>query len=514
LSFVSALPNGQGRRTNLLKLHDRAIQFEGFASSAGVASLTRFVEFIEKLQQAGGDWASAEPEAVVGNAVRIMSVHKSKGLEFPVVFLAELNSRFNKADSQGDFLVETNDTLGLQIIDRQANSKLSSLAHQVIAERKLSRSLAEEMRILYVATTRARERLILTASEKSKRCYDVICNGFFSGEKSISDWQLRSCQSPFEWILYGLCDQKNLHTAFETGLAEKCVDDDLFSIKLYGQRELEQLSNCIHKLKTSKRQKVKGKKQKVKNNNQLSIINNQLKRSLAWRYRFGDVPLLPAKRSVTQLTHRNDEYANIEYRISNNECRSVDNSEFKIQKLSLQGQGQLIGATTHLVIAQLDLTGPVTKKVIEKTKGELLADNAVTEAAAERIDIKSITAFFESELGRTVLDASNTVWREWPFTFAIPASEWEDSDVLRDTRYEIQDTIIVQGIIDMLVQTPRGLLIVDFKTDHITAEQVPERAEVYREQLELYGRAAAAILKDELLGKWLYFLTSNIAYSV
>ena len=99
LSFVSALPNGQARRANLLKLHDRAIQFEGFATSAGIPSLTRFVEFIEKLLETGQDSAPAEPQTAAGNAVRILSVHKSKGLEFPVVFLAELETKFNKEDS-------------------------------------------------------------------------------------------------------------------------------------------------------------------------------------------------------------------------------------------------------------------------------------------------------------------------------------------------------------------------------------------------------------------------------
>ncbi len=253
MSYICALPNGQARRANLLKLHDRAIQFEGFASSAGLPSLTRFVEFIEKLQEAGQDWGVTSPEAEVENAVRIISVHKSKGLEFPVVFLAELDSQFNKRDIQGDILADVGETLGLQIIDRKSNSKLSSLAHQIIAERKLSTALAEEMRILYVATTRARDRLILSACEKRNSCRDVISNGFFFGEEAINDWQLRFCQSPLEWILYGLSNQKNLHIAFETGLAEKCEDDgDLFGLKLYGQRELERLCGYIQKLKGKK----------------------------------------------------------------------------------------------------------------------------------------------------------------------------------------------------------------------------------------------------------------------
>ena len=133
--------------------------------------------------------------------------------------------------------------------------------------------------------------------------------------------------------------------------------------------------------------------------------------------------------------------------------------------------------------------------------------------------------FFESELGKTVLDDKNKTRREWAFTFALPASEWKDTHLLRDTRCEIalrkesrglpqvRDTIIVQGIIDMLVEKPDGLVVIDFKTDNIAADEVSERAELYREQLQLYGKAASAILKKPVEGSWLYFLKPEIAYS-
>ncbi len=98
LSFVCALPDGPARRANLLKLHDRAIQFEGFAGNSGVPSLTRFIDFIEKLIAAGEDWSKPQPEAGTGNTVRVLSIHKSKGLEFPVVFVADLDSQFSKKD--------------------------------------------------------------------------------------------------------------------------------------------------------------------------------------------------------------------------------------------------------------------------------------------------------------------------------------------------------------------------------------------------------------------------------
>ena len=505
LSFVSALPNGRARRANLLKLHDRAIQYEGFASSAGVPSLTRFVEFIERLQEAGQDWAPAEPQSSAGNAVRILSVHKSKGLEFPVVFLAELESRFNKRDVQADCLVDANHTLGLQIIDRESNSKLSSLAHQVIEEQKASMGLAEEMRILYVATTRAKERLILTASEKQKKCRQIISTGFFFGDKPVPDWQLRTCRSPLEWILYGLSGRKILHDVFETGLAERAADDDLFNLKLHGRSDLKQLAEFIIRLKTGKLVRQSAGSKKLRPKRKESELLVRVKKSLAWRYHFSDAPFLPAKNSVTQLTHGNDEYMKFDYSgVLDRRPRALMISQADSGK-SLDAR--LIGTATHLVFSKLDLTGPIARETIEKTIEKLSADGEIAPIVAGQIDAESILAFFESEQGRLTLDPANTVRREWPFTFALPASGWMNSSA-------VEDTIVVQGIIDLLVRTTQGLVVIDFKTDKITAGQAEERAGLYRRQLELYSRAACAILEEKSAGRWLYFLTPRVFIEV
>ncbi len=510
LSFVSALPNGQARRANLLKLHDRAVQFEDFVSSAGVPSLTRFVEFIEKLQETGQDWAPAEPQTSAGNAVRILSVHKSKGLEFPVVFLAELESQFNKKDIHEDILTDADYTLGLQVIDRVSNSKLNSLAHEVIAERKISTMLAEEMRILYVATTRARERLILTASQKQTNCRQIVSNGFFFGAEPIPDWELRSCRRPLEWILYGLSEQKSLHVAFETGLAEKALNDNLFNLRVYNRTDLQQLSELVTRLRSNKFTRISSDSKKKRPERADSKLLPRIKKSLDWQYRLGCVYILPAKRSVTQLTHFNDEYVKFDYsRVLNRQPKILAEAEPALAK---PFEPRLVGTATHLVMSRLDLIEPVTEGAIEKIKEKLILNESLTARIAECIDTESILAFFQHELGQMVFDKENTVLREWPFTFAMPACEYPN---LNDEQRTISDeTIVVQGIIDMLVRTPEGLVIIDFKTDNITAEQVNERAKLYRGQLELYGRAASAILKSETMSRWLYFLTPRVPFEV
>ncbi len=505
LFFVPALANGQVRRANLFRLHERAIQFEGFASSVGVPSLTRFVEFIEKLYESGLDWSTAEEEASAGNAVRIMSIHKSKGLEFPVVFLAELNSQFSSKDLQDDCIAEAGGGLGLRIIESRTKTKVDSAAYQIIEKIKRKTALAEEMRILYVATTRARERLVLTASEKAKRCREVICDGILFGSETAADWQLGRCRSHLEWVLYGLSDKKVVHDGFGSGLAPEAGDDNLFDFKLYEKSELERLSRYVFELRRRKRIQFDSAQSKLGQGGSKDNLLPKVKERLAWRYGFGDVCKVPAKRSVTQLTHLGDEYVKVDYSgvlaRKPKAVSAVDAAE--------SVQSRLIGTATHLVISRLDLTKQVNKEVIDKTVGKLVAAGAIAEAVAEHIDTGSIMTFFESKLGRLALDANNTVWCEWPFTFALSACEF--ADLGNGLRATSDEAIVVQGIVDVLVKTPEGLLIIDFKTDSVTAEQAEERAELYREQLGLYGRAAGAILNDKLHGKWVYFLSCAIS---
>ena len=165
-------------------------------------------------------------------------------------------------------------------------------------------------------------------------------------------------------------------------------------------------------------------------------------------------------------------------------------------------------------MSKLDLAKSVTTEAVTQLIEKLVKDGALIQEIASQVDVDSIAKFFKSKLGQTVLDACSpgrkktVVRREWPFTFAVPASEWKSDnlDEIRNTKYEIRDTIIVQGIIDLLVETPEGLVIIDFKTDDVSAEEAPKRAELHRWQLNLYARAASIILGREVKSKWLCFL--------
>ncbi len=499
LSFVCALPDGPARRANLLKLHDRAIQFEGFAGNSGVPSLTRFIVFLEKLIAAGEDWSKPQPEAGTGNTVRIMSIHKSKGLEFPVVFVADLDSKFNKKDSSRECVLDENLTLGLKIIDAENNSRLDSLAYQVIEEQNRRKSLAEEMRILYVAMTRAMNRLILIGCKDRDSCKNAIIVAHSFAGQSIPSWHLDTYQNHLDWILSSLGNEQMLHQVFQTGLTTQTTQDNLFSVQFYGRPELEKLSVL---LQSSKQGKII--------NNKSSNINlkniAKLKETLNWQYPFGDAPSLPAKRTVTQWTHRNDEFTKIDYSLA------FDRKP-KAVLATKQIDGRAIGTATHLVISKLDLTKPVTTEAVTRLIEELVENGAIVKEMASQVNTDSIAKFFKSELGQTVLSKSNTVLREWPFTFAVPASQWTEPQMQNAVR-GTQDFIIVQGIIDLLVKTPEGQVVIDFKTDDVSADGATKRAAIYRGQLDLYAQAATVITGDNILSKWLYFLRPAIPVKI
>jgi len=505
LSFVCALPDGQARRANLLKLHDRAIQFEGFAGNSGIPSLRRFIEFIEKLRAAGEDWSKPQPEAGTGNTVRIMSIHKSKGLEFPIVFVADLDNDFSGKDFTKECITDEELTIGLKVIDTESNSRLDSLAYQVIENRRRKKIFAEEMRILYVAMTRARNKLLLVGCKEGQSAANVLTAANWFGDGAIPSWYLQSYKNHLDWILSALAGETILHQVFETSLSPNNPKNNLFSVKYYKKEDLEKISGILHKPETQKN-----------DNHQTQIANFEsllkLKESLNWQYPFGEAPLLPAKRTVTQWTHRNDEFARIDY------SRAFERKP-KVISISKQADGREIGTAVHLVLSKLDLGKPITEEAVSGLIKKFVKDEAVIESAAMQIDIESILKFFKSEIGQTILNKSNRVEREWPFTLAVPASQWENeieglTDLAGKMPATREDFVIVQGIIDLIIKTPQGLMILDFKTDDVTQDEIPKRAQMYKKQLELYGQAAASITGQKVISKCLYFLRAGLQIEI
>ncbi len=493
LSFVSALPGGSQRRANLLKLHQRAIQFENFTSSFNIISLSRFVDFLQKLLESGGDWAPAEPDSSAANAVRIMSVHKSKGLEFPIVILAEASRKFQGGFNSTDCITDNQNTIGLKIIDENSGTKLSSLTWQVISQKQAGQNLAEEMRILYVAMTRAKDKLIVSGAAESKNCIRLLSNAALCDSEKLPDWLIEDAKSELDWILLSLAPYKKLNSHFELPVKITGKEDNLFDLKICRPDEISQLEKQFLKKHPVSRYET------IKSPLPDKALLEGIAKNLSWRYQFEKAAGIKAKQSVTSLMQEEKQFAGADYSFSFE----------SFEKLTDRTNSLVIGIATHLVIKNMDLTVPVDKNIISGTITDLFEKGYITKQAAEKINISSILKFFNSDLGKLLQSGSNTVMREWPFTYAASVAE-----LYPDLKNCGDEKIIVQGIIDMLIKTPDGIVIIDFKTDHISSSQTQQKGEHYAPQLKWYCKAAGDILGAKNVSGWLYFLAPAVAVQV
>jgi ATP-dependent helicase/nuclease subunit A len=229
----------------------------------------------------------------------------------------------------------------------------------------------------------------------------------------------------------------------------------------------------------------------------------RLKQRLVSEYKYQSVLSLPVKNSVSAITHRDDEFK-VDYfdrGIDKLTCARDKNKDVDIDP-------RTIGTATHLVFENL----PIDKRPricdAEKTLERLVNSGAVSPQIAAKIDINGILAFFDTEPAKLIFEEGTCVYREYPFTMALSPAEcgYGNEDA------KLGDDIIVQGIIDMLMVTPQGLVIVDFKTDNITASQTVARAQIYNKQVRLYSYAVSKILKKSVAAGWLYFLKPAVAY--
>ena len=501
LAFVCALPNGSQRRANVLKFHQRAIEFENFVSSAKGVSLARFIDFLQKLLEQGQDWSAASPENCAENAVQIMSVHKSKGLEFPVVILAGLDTKFNTSDLAQTYLVDPDHGVGLRVIAPGAKNSVSGLTHQVISEKKKAQGLAEEMRVLYVAMTRARERLILTASATTSEITNTLYNAA-AAQSPLPDWMLAESTKPLKWLLLALARQKNMLDTFNINLDISCESSDLFSVTVHGHDELIEISKSLENLRKNSAQnktvEPTADKEAVKK------MFERFRSSIQWQYPFDHACRIQAKTSVSDfLNHRRA------IPLSQYQQVLADWPHIDADFTSPAEKAMLIGTATHLLMQRITLEALPDRESIALKIRELVDASAISESIAEAINIAGIVSFFENSLGKMLFDPQNTIYRELPFTAGIDASCF-----VYDGAELTGEKVVVQGIIDLLIQTPKGLIIVDFKTDHITAAQAPLHAQNYCEQLRLYAQAASDAFNQPVIAKYLYFLSPAVAAEV
>ncbi len=529
-AHVGALPNGPQREANLRALYDQARRFDQFSRQG----LGRFLRFIDRLRESEGDLGP--PPALGGNenVVRIMSIHRSKGLEFPIVFLAGLGRRFNLTDTRADLLCHRNLGFGPDYVDLARRLKYPSLAKRAVASRCLEEALAEEMRVLYVGMTRAKDKLILVGSDKNLRETRLLdwCLG-----RSPSPTRLLRARSYLDWLGPALASHEASAALWKEASvappAPGTPDPSTWAIRLWTPGDVAAASPWLAagpeawsaagagepKRSAAPDRPVPARLERVQG------APWDLAGRYRWTYPYAWAATCPAKASVSDLEKErslDEEAAPLPpgAPAAGSAARPLPRPGF-LEAAPRASSPTLRGRATHLLLRHADLGAALDEPALAELLAELESREVISPEEAAAADVRAVARFFASDLGRWLVEKREYLGREVPFTFGLDAREaFPDLAGLAPANSpgppgaasrRAGETVLLQGIIDALVVEPDGLTLLDFKTDRVSASEVPARAEAYRVQVSLYSRAVAAIWNRPVKAVWLYFLAPGLA---
>ncbi|WP_129726642.1 helicase-exonuclease AddAB subunit AddA [Ectobacillus funiculus] len=502
--FVSGLPGGKQRQANLRVLYDRARQYE----ATSFRGLFRFLRFIERILERGDDMGTARALGEQEDVVRIMTIHKSKGLEFPVVFVAGLGRRFNMQDLNKKFLLHKDLGFGSPFIDPQKRIKYATIS-QIAIKRKMKMELiAEEMRVLYVALTRAKEKLILIGTVKDAsaalskwteaRDYDAWL---------LPDHMRAQAASYIDWLGPALMRHKGsismeeaLGASIPAEIYEYPASWAMRQIEAADLREEQQLQEekqeLVQALYEQRTAPVETEKK------------DEVTQILTWQYSFEAATTHRAKQSVSEIkrNYQADEESDTAF-LSGFRSQIEKRPRFMERKGLTPAER---GTAVHAVMQHVDWTKPVTELSIQEQLADMVNKELLTYEQAESIVVEEIVAFFQTQLGKRTMQAE-LAEREVPFMMMIPASS-----AYQDWHGEDEELVLVQGIIDCLIEEPDGIILIDFKTDSISErfpggfEQArPVLENRYRLQLEMYSQALEKSYGKRVKEKYLYFFDGS-----
>lgn len=482
--YVSAMPGGVQRKANLDMLVEKARVFE----STSYKGLFHFVRYIEELQKYDVDYGEAGIEDEQSDTVRIMTIHKSKGLEFPIVIVAGMGKKFNLQDARGSVVLHSRMGVGLDAVDLEKRTKSPSLIKKVMQKEEVLDSLAEELRVLYVAFTRAKEKLIITGvlpepDKKQSGCEMVKSQK----EEALSFGRLSKAATCWDWILPALARATeevpiiSRVLTFEDIVKEEVEEETAGRL---GRAVLEQwdtdaiyepeLREILEEQFSYRYPYVTGRQQKLK------FTVSELKKRIFQMEAFGEEPE------------------------ANGEMPYEEPDVIPLVPKFLQKDEELTGASRgtayHRLMELLDFSKVYDGAMLESLLAMFVEEGKISRDMADCIRTEDILRFLESPAGQRMTAAAGRqkLFKEQPFVLGIDAGE-----VYPDEQEGGQ--ILVQGIIDVYFEEEDGLVVLDYKTDRIFSAK--ELAEKYHAQLDYYARALTQMTQKKVKEKIIYSFT-------
>ena len=493
--YVGAMPNGKLRQANLKILFQRAKQYE----STSFKGLFNFINFINKLRKSSGDMGSAKVLGENEDVVRIMSIHKSKGLEFPVVFTSGMGKQFNLMDLSNSILYHEELGFGPNFVNLETRNSYSTLAKEAIKKRIRLETLSEEMRILYVAFTRAKEKLIITgASSNLEKSISGWISSASLDESIVLPSEVLKGKSYLDWIAMAMCK----HTCGEklrgvTGATRELITSDFskWDIKFW-TKELLTVDKNLESV-----DKVEDESMFITSKN--VVVDKEISRRLDYKYKFIEGAMLPSNISVSDLKKKEFTYGDeIHDTVEVFKEKEVLKPKFLKEEKGLSAAER--GTVIHYVMQRLNYDRVSTISEIKAQIEEMVLDNSLTEKEASTVWYKKIYNFFNSNLGKRLLKAykdERLVSRELPFFTELSSVEYKPE--LNKDVY-VDEKIRLQGIIDCFFEEEDGIVLLDYKTDYVEEEKVDEIIERYRAQLKYYKDALEKITEKRVKESYLY----------
>ena len=476
-NYVGLLPNGSLRQANLKLLFEKAKQYE----AASFKGLFNFINFINKVKTSSKDMASAKIIGENDDVIRIMSIHKSKGLEFPIVFLASTGKKFNMQDLNNPILLHQDIGIGMQYIDSERKIEYSTLAKEAIKLKIKKETISEEMRVLYVALTRAKEKLIITGLSRDltkslEKKTKLLSNFSKSKNNKIPPALVEKFTSYLDW----------LELVYEKNKEEKI--ENTVELHTYNKQEL------ISKLKSEENEVIDVRKQ-IEEKAQKSKIDAKILEKLKWQYKYIESSKIPTNTSVTKLKELNED-KDIEDLINEAKKKVNKQTELNITPKFMEEKHIFTpaekGTLLHLCVQKLDESKDYTREEIQEFVSNLKNKNIISEEEQKNINTDILYKYTKSELWQDLKQAKE-IHKETPFYINIPATEIYDEA-------EESEKILVQGIIDLYyIDKNDNLILVDYKTDYVPNGDVKILEEKYKVQLDIYKKAL-----EEATGKKVY----------
>ncbi len=463
-----AMENGNERVSNIRSFYQLAVEFE----AAGKHDLGRFLEYLQSMQQKG--LISASEQSMPG-CVTIMSIHKSKGLEFPVVYLCNLSREFNAESRRAAVLCHKELGLGLSAVDREKRLRYPTLAKRAIAAKIGEESLSEELRVLYVAMTRAKERLVMTYASKKldQKLTDMVQRLQLCPPKILA----RKALCPGDWVL--LTALRKTEAGELHAIAGKPA-----------QTESGKYPWDIHVVCAPQPTVAPAREQLCAQPLEESLLA-ELSQGLSFRYPHAAAVSAPSKLTATGLKGRYQDEEAAEKTPLPATAHCCREASFAIKSL----QGKDYGNALHLLMQHIDYAACGDVAQIRAEIVRLTEQNFLTSEQAATIRPETVAAFFNTPLGKKLRQGN--VVREFKFSILRDAAEYD--------RALVGERVLLQGVVDCALIEDDGITIIDFKTDRVSDENMAQKIQQYAPQVHAYAEAMQRIYQKEIKQTLLYF---------